>query len=203
MKQQKNKASKCVILDAFPTLDILKEKIFIDLEKQEIINLSTGKALKQRIVDTGYLVVNFLSNGRSRNLKLHRLFFYWHNGYLPRLVDHIDRNRLNNNVHNLREVNSSENAINSTKREIINGKVASSKHKNVSFDKKSKKWIARPTLNGKSIYLGIFAEEDQAGEAVNQFYIKYNLTNFAVMNDTPQERARKINLFNEEKLSYS
>jgi len=188
MKINNNKPSKCVIRDAFPTFEILKQKIFIDLEKQEVINLSTGKILKQRVIDTGYVVINFFSNGRFRNFKLHRLFFYWQNGYLPRLVDHKDRNKLNNNINNLRELTHSENARNTNK---SSKRQSRSKYKGVTKTA-SNKYIAKIRgLNGKTIHIGTFYNEDDAGQAYNDKLRELGLEEVSVLNDTPQERARK------------
>jgi len=35
---------------------------------------------------------------------LHRMIFLYHHGYLPKVTDHIDGNRLNNRIENLRDV---------------------------------------------------------------------------------------------------
>jgi len=45
-------------------------------------------------------------------LLTHRLIFLHQHGHLPDLVDHIDRDRTNNAIHNLRASNATLNAIN-------------------------------------------------------------------------------------------
>lgn len=42
----------------------------------------------------------------------HRVIFYMHYGYWPCIVDHIDRDKSNNNIENLREVTAYESACN-------------------------------------------------------------------------------------------
>lgn len=42
----------------------------------------------------------------------HRIIFEMHNGYLPDIIDHIDQNKLNNNLDNLRVANRSLNMLN-------------------------------------------------------------------------------------------
>ena len=188
-KMKKTNENSCVITRIWPTLDDVKKDLFIDLEKQQVINLSTGKVLKQRS-NGRYIVINFSVNRKSKNIRLHRLFFYWHNGFLPPLVDHKDRNILNNNIQNLRELDQSGNRRNADKR-----KGGSSKHKGVHWLKERSKWISEIYLNEKSKYLGSFDNEDDAGQAYNDAIRKYGLEDVSVLNDTPQERARKLSLF--------
>lgn len=47
--------------------------------------------------------------------KVHRIIFYMHKGYLPRLIDHIDGDTQNNRIENLREASLSGNGANSKK----------------------------------------------------------------------------------------
>lgn len=189
---KKRTRTKNTLKKVFPTKEILQKHLLIDVEKQEIIRASTdhkyifslaGKKKK-------YYQIHFSHNGKGYRFLVHRLFFYWHYGYLPDQIDHIDRNGFNNHILNLRETNDSDNQRNRLKYNLIGGKKTSSKHKNVSWDKKGKKWRARVNFNKKSYSLGQYNNEDDAGEAVNQFYIKNNLKDIAIFNDTPQERAR-------------
>jgi len=43
---------------------------------------------------------------------LHRLIWLFHYGYLPKCIDHIDGDRLNNKIENLREATFSQNSLN-------------------------------------------------------------------------------------------
>ena len=57
----------------------------------------------------GYLVVGI----KGRKVKYHRLVWFLCKGYYPQTeLDHIDRNRLNNRIENLREVTRSQNTSN-------------------------------------------------------------------------------------------
>jgi len=197
---KKTNKNNCAITRFWPTLEDMKKDLFIDLDKQEITRLSTGNKLIFFLM--GHKKNNQLYYGikiKKSSLRVHRLFFYWKYGYLPNLVDHKDRNKLNNNIENLRELTKSENNTNVEKRK--NG--TTSKYKGVSWHKRARKWEARLKANGKNLFLGYFNNEDDAGQAYNDAIRKYGLEEASVLNDTPQERARKIDLFNEEKLSYS
>ena len=193
MKKSKRNKNNCNITTLWPTLEAMKKDLFIDLDKQEIIRISTGH--KYTFILNGrnnrnYYKIHFCFKSKGYFLSVHRLFFYWHYGYLPKQIDHIDRNRLNNNISNLRELNNSQNQHNRNKLKKRKGKKTSSKYKNVIWDKKSNKWRARVRLNYKLNSLGFFDNEDEAGEAVNQFYLKNNLKGIAVFNNTLQEKIR-------------
>jgi hypothetical protein len=71
-------------------------------------------------------------------------------------VDHINGDRLNNNLENLRLVNHQQNHFNRTTA------------KGYYFDKKTKKWRAKITLDGKNIHLGRFNNQEEAREAYLQ-----------------------------------
>ena len=63
----------------------------------------------------GYIKVGFQKDGRTQNFKIHRLVMLHFGPPQPedkREVDHIDRDKSNNRIENLRWVNSSENAKN-------------------------------------------------------------------------------------------
>ena len=82
----------------------------------------------------------------------HRIVYLMHHGYMPENeVDHIDRNRSNNKIDNLREVSRSCNARNS-------GTPANSATgvKGVFFDKSKQKYLSHVKVNGKKRYLGFF-----------------------------------------------
>ena len=192
--------TKCVVTKVFPTLEDLKKVFFIDLDKQTITRISTNKTLSFHKDKYGYLKFVTSINSKKYHFKVHRLFFYWHNGYLPRVIDHIDRDRSNNKIENLRESNFSKNSRNSRKIR----KKTSSRHKGVHYRKKLKRWVASLALNTKTIYIGCYLLEDDAGQAYNDKIRELGLEEVSVLNDTPQERVRKINLFNEkEESSYS
>lgn len=75
-------------------------------------------------------------------------------------VDHIDRNGLNNQRHNLRFVTHQQNQWN-------RGKSANntSGFKGVSWHKNRQKWQASIRINGKQVYLGIFPTREEAYKA--------------------------------------
>ncbi len=73
-----------------------------------------------------------------------------HNGEIPAdlSVDHINRNRTDNRLSNLRLLNTSDNNYNAGMY-----KSNTSGHKGVSFYKKESKWQAQIGVNGRNIKL--------------------------------------------------
>lgn len=81
----------------------------------QIKNRATGRILKHRIKNTGYPVVNLYNRKRSKTCTIHRLVAL---AFIPNpdplciLVDHIDRDKLNNKASNLRWCTVSTNSRN-------------------------------------------------------------------------------------------
>jgi hypothetical protein len=85
-------------------------------------------------LSTGYRSV-FIDGKRQYE---HRVIFMLHNDYLPKEIDHIDGNKTNNLIENLREANRSKNMQNTSL--LKNNK---SGYKNIYWHKLSKKWKVR------------------------------------------------------------
>ena len=83
------------------------------------------------------------------------------------MYDHKDRNPLNNLKANLRPATYSQNAANRTKQNKT-----SSAYKGVTWSKKSKKWRAQITCNGKFSSLGFYATEIDAARAYDSAAVK-------------------------------
>ena len=123
------------------------------------------KILKQCIDNTGYLNISLYKNKNKKNFGIHRLialhFIDNPNNY--EIVDHINQNKTDNRIENLRWVNHSGNNRNRKNR---------GKHmKGVSFDKKLNKFRAQIRIDYKKKHLGCFDTELEAHE---KYMEKYN-----------------------------
>lgn len=87
----------------------------------------------------------------------HRLIWIWNYGYCPEFLDHINGDRSDNRLSNLREATAKQNAINKKKRiDNITGV------KGVSWHKQRKKWRAYININKQHISLGLFKNFNDA-----------------------------------------
>lgn len=89
---------------------------------------------------------------------LHRLLLGLAHGD-KREGDHRNRNRLDYRRQNLRIVSKGANGQN-----VSSSRGATSHYRGVSWVKAISKWMARVETNGKSMYLGVFANETEAAE---------------------------------------
>ena len=107
----------------------------------------------------GYVYIKLL----GRRYSAHRLAYLITHGAISGDIDHIDRDRGNNRISNLRVCTKSENQRNRSR--CKNG---TSGRKGVTWNKSVGRWQAQSKINGKSHYLGVF---DSADEAANAYAI--------------------------------
>ena len=106
-------------------------------------------------------------NGQS--YPAHRIIFYYHFGFMPKVVDHINQNRSDNRIENLRATDQSWNTIYSKK----NTKNTSG-YKNVSWHKQCKKWWVRIFVEGKRKSFGLFDNLQDAVKVAKETRIKHH-----------------------------
>ncbi len=106
------------------------------------------------------------SHGYSRNPIMgmthsaHRCAWAIHYGKWPEIIDHINGDRFDNRIENLREVTTTENNRNARKR-LDN----SSGQTGVSFVPSRGNWIAHISVDGKQMTIGRFRTKKLAVEA--------------------------------------
>jgi hypothetical protein len=121
----------------------------------------------------GYPAVNLYKNGKQKIHKIHRLvaltFYFMDDGNETKAVDHIDRDKTNNNIFNLRFCTTSEN-----KRNTGLVRTNTSGFKGVNWDKVKQKWRAQIKTNGKKKHLGHFNTKEEAYEAYKKASKEYH-----------------------------
>ena len=123
-------------------------------------NIKTNTILKQQFDKDGYKLINIYDeNSKMHTKRVHRLVIeaFKENVDNKSCVDHIDNNKQNNNVNNLRFATRVENG-----RNRVIGKNNTSGAKGITYEKDIKKWRARITIDGLTVHLGLFETIEDA-----------------------------------------
>ena len=118
----------------------------------------------------GYKKIQLINNeGKTKQFRLHRLVYLafnsdWDifNTSTDNFIDHINGNKTDNTIFNLRNVTHQHNQFNNTK------------CKGYSYHKQHKKYGASIRLNGKLIHLGYFDNEQEARQEYLKSKEKYH-----------------------------
>lgn len=133
----------------------------------QISNLGEVKSFKNNkelilspcINTFGYKVVHLCKEGKPKTFKIHQLVAMAFLNHKPcgynKVINHIDFNKLNNNVDNIEITTQRKN---SNKKHIK----SLSKYVGVVYAKHAKKWKAQIMINKKVKYLGYFNNEYDA-----------------------------------------
>ena len=148
---------------------------FLQMASELIINPESGVLEKRTVIQgsvskAGYMRIRY--NGKIEYV--HRLIWEHVNGPIPKgmHIDHINGNKSDNRIINLRLVTPSENAQN---RHSATG---------VSFCKTTGKWLAQITSQGRRHFLGRFVDQYDARQAY---------ANAAALLHTHNPKAKKEN----------
>ena len=109
----------------------------------------------------GYMCFNRSFGGKSLFYRNHRVVWFLNYGYVPDFLDHIDGDRFNNRVENLRPATSSLNQRNKAS-------TGSCKFKGVTIVR-GKYYRSRLKRDGKQIRSGHFKTPEEAARAYDKF----------------------------------
>ena len=126
-----------------------------------IKNNKTNKIMKLQNHIQGYKQIGLTKNGKQKYFLIHRLVgkAFLENFDNKPVIDHIDENKSNNNIKNLRWATNQENQRNQGK--YINNTTG---YKGVSFDKHANKYVAHININGKIKHLGYYETAEEASK---------------------------------------
>jgi len=114
---------------------------------------------------TGYIQI--CVNQKLHNA--HRLMFMLHHGWVPEVIDHVDGNRANNKIDNLRTATWSQNLQNMKLRPTNK-----SGCKNVSWSSTKQKWVVQLSIGGRQTNLGRFDDLELADLVATEARNKYH-----------------------------
>lgn len=150
------------------------EPILFDLEDYDKIKDYSWHVQKHN--RTG-LYKNVTGTIKGKDTKMHRVILGVDDPSI--IIDHINRNPLDNRKSNLRFCTMQQNSFNSRARE-------GRKYKGICQYRDGKRWVAKIRFNGKDYHLGIFDTPELAALAYNdkakEFYGE-----FAYLNDVHSE----------------
>lgn len=145
------------------TQELLKSIVSYDKETG-VFKRKDG--LKFGFKDGGYL----RSEINGKNYYLHRLAWLYEYGEFPNShLDHVNGDKTDNRIENLRKASRSENLCN-----VRKTKRNTSGYKNVTFHKESNKWRVVVSVDGKNKSFGLYEDIELADlvaiEARNKFH---------------------------------
>jgi len=144
------------------------------VKNQYSFRLVKERILKQQILRDGYLYVMLSSVGTKTRIKsraVHQLlaiaFMNHKRCKFEIVVDHIDNNKLNNNLDNLQLISNRENST----------KDVRNKYGYLGVSKTKGRYKATIRINGVSTYLGTFATAELANERYKEVRAKIEFDN--------------------------
>jgi hypothetical protein len=119
-------------------------------KNRHIINSRNANKEAGSLSNNGYLIVGL----KQKLYKVHRIIWLYVYGYCPEnYIDHINRDKTDNRIENLREVSNQCNVRNSKLQRNNKSTI-----KGISWHKETCKWVVKIRLNGKNYYLGIYKD---------------------------------------------
>ena len=142
-----------------PSKEILHKLLRYEKETGYLYWNKTGKLVIACTKDLGNKYKRIMID--KEHYVLHRIIYQMHYGDLKtdEVIDHIDRNKQNNKIENLRKVDVFINNQNQGNR-----KNNTSGYKGVSWSKQRQKWRATITVKRKHKTLGFFTTKEEAFE---------------------------------------
>jgi hypothetical protein len=101
-------------------------------------------------------------NTKDARVYSHIFAWYFIYGSVVKYIDHINKDKNDNRIINLRSVTNQQNAFNTNA-------------KGYCWDKQTNKWRVKIQLNGKSIHIGRYHTEEESREAYLEAKKKYHI----------------------------
>ena len=110
--------------------------------------------------ELGYLRAGFSYKG-NKGIRMHRVAWaHYYGEDPPQIIDHINEDRTDNRISNLRAATKSQNM-----RNISSRKANKSGYRGVHKHGQCNRWAAQIKVNGKHIHLGLYKTPEEASQA--------------------------------------
>ena len=122
-------------------------------ENYQVSNLGRVKGtkiLKPNVRPSGYVYAQLTINGKNKSISIHRLVMMTFVGISKLDVDHINGDKSDNRLSNLRYVTSRENNL------------AKASSKGYHYCTQTGRWRSEIVIDGKRVWLGRFNTEEEA-----------------------------------------
>lgn len=143
------------------------EKLETAIKQGYTYDCETGKVFNRHGKELTFIASNgykTITNSKINQLTHHQFAWYYTYGKMANFLDHINRDKLDNRIENLREVTIQQNNFN------VNCK-------GYYFNKIYNMWQAQINFNNKKIFLGRFDTETEAEAAYKQAKQQYHTYN--------------------------
>lgn len=137
---------------------------FVDSWRMNQSNSRNSGKVVEMVSASGYIEMKI--NGST--YKAHRVIWKIVTGDDPNMIDHINGNRSDNRITNLRLASRTQNGAN---RGLSSNNLSG--HSGVSYHIRDKKWQSYITVNGLRFYIGSFESLDSAVSARKNSEVKY------------------------------
>ena len=110
-----NRRNQEIISDERLVAHLVKNYTY-DRERGVVVNRKLNRVVKGSNDGNGYVITRLWLRGQNPAIKLHHIVWALTYGRLPTQIDHINGDKTDNRIENLREVDYSENQLNTVHR---------------------------------------------------------------------------------------
>jgi hypothetical protein len=142
-------------------------KELFDCVDGHLIFKKTGLIKKETPINKNHRYARTYLDGKV--YAIHRLVYLFHKGELPKIIDHIDNDRANNKIENLREATQQQNCLNRARHSNN-----TSGCKNVHWDKAVQKWAVAMSINRIRKTFGYFEDLEFASLVAEEARRKFH-----------------------------